>query len=186
MKSDDVMKRMWACTLVIGLLVLARDGLARPGDLTKPPTGVVKQYVSLDMKGARLEAMSRETLKPFVNWQDEPAWGQVVVIEGYEVPEDVRKWEIVSVTEAVIPVEFTVLGSVYLESATFFPDRKVEEVRFRVRAVLDRWRIIEPLFPPHVGQKRMINFVRHAMQQETDQANLAKLTRLRDELKRVR
>lgn len=179
------MKRLFQSILVIGLLVIASDGLARPGDLMKPPTGVVKQYLSLDMKGARLEAMSRETLKPFINWQDEPAWGQVVVIEGYSVSEDIRKWEIVSVTEAVIPVEFKVLGSVYLERAAFFPDRKVEQARFRVRAVLDRWRIIEPIFPPHVGQKRMINFVRHAMQQETDQANLAKLTQLRDELKKA-
>lgn len=170
-----------ACCLLLG----ASDGLARPGDLIKPPTEVVKQYIALDMKGARLDAMSKEALKPYINWKDEPAWGQVVVIESYTVPDDVRRWEIIGVTEAIIPVEFKVLGSVYLESATFLPETRTEQVRFRVKAVLDRWRIMEPLYPPHVGQKRIFDYVRQALLQETDVSHLAKLTELRDELKKI-
>ncbi|MBI4401073.1 MAG: hypothetical protein HY581_05530 [Nitrospirae bacterium] len=172
-------------TVFLALLLIASDGLARPGDLIKPPTEVVKQYISLDMKGARLEAMSKEVLKPYINWKDEPAWGQVVVIESYTVPDDVKRWEIISATEAIIPVEFKVLGSVYLESAAFLPETRTERVRFRVKAVIDRWRIMEPLYPPHVGQKRMLNHVRQAMLQETDASHLAKLTELRDELKKI-
>jgi hypothetical protein len=167
------------------LLVAAGDGRAATGDLKKDPVGVVKAYVSLDMKGARLEPLSWETLKPFITWKEEPAWGKVVVVESYEVVDDIKAWEVVNLYEVVIPVKFRVLGAMYWEAVSFLPEPQVEEVRFRVKAVRDRWRIVEPMAPPHVGRKRLINFVRQAMLQETDGAKLVKLTELRDELKKV-
>lgn len=167
------------------LLVMAGDGVAATGDVKKDPSGVVKTYFSLDMKGARLEALSWETMKPYIDWKEEPSWEHVVVIENYEVVEDVTAWEILGTMEALIPVKFRVLGVMYWETASFVPEAKVEEVRVRVKAVGDRWRIIEPRLAPHVGHKRLINFVRQALLQETDGARQAKLADLREDLRRA-
>ncbi|MER3425416.1 MAG: hypothetical protein C4293_21450, partial [Nitrospiraceae bacterium] len=136
-------------------------------------------------KGARLEAISWESQKPYIGWKEEPVWGHVVVISTYEVLEDIRQWEVKNSLDVVIPVEFKVLGAVYLEKATFLFEPQVERIGFRVKAVQGLWRIVEPIVPPHVGQKRMINFVRQAMIEETDPTRLAALTSLRDELRKA-
>jgi hypothetical protein len=88
--------------------------------------------------------------------------------------------------EVVIPVTFQVIGSVYLETAGFLPDDTVEEIRVRVKSIRNRWRIIEPLLPPHVGQKRMINYVREAWVKETEPAKRESLAALQDELRKVK
>ena len=86
----------------------------------------------------------------------------------------------------MIPVSFQVIGSVYLETAGFVQGAVTEEVRFRVKAVNNRWRIVEPMLPPHVGQKRMVNVVREAWIKETDQAKRARLASLQEELRKVK
>jgi len=88
--------------------------------------------------------------------------------------------------EVVIPVTFEVIGYVYLETAGFVPESSVEEVRVRVKSVKNRWRIIEPVLPPHVGQKRMINFVREAWVKETEPAKRESLAALQEELRKAK
>jgi len=164
---------------------MVADGLAFTGDLKKDPANVVKAYLSLDMKGARLESMSWETLRPYVNWTRELSWGIVVVIENYEVIDEIKAWEVVNLLEVWIPVKFKVLGTMEWDEVVFKPEPHVEEVRFHVKAVGDRWRIIEPTLPPHVGQKRLIGYVRQAMIEETDGVKAARLTELRDSLRQA-
>ena len=180
------MKRCLLLTIFFVLFVTSGDGLAQTYALNRDPVELVKKYVSLDQKGVRLESRSWETLKPYVHWKEEPAWGHVMVTGGYKVIDDIKQWEVVSLLEVVIPVEFQVLGAMYWETAGFLPEKQVEQVRFRVKAVGGRWRIIEPLLPPHVGQQRMVNYVRQAMLQETEPSRLASLAALREELQRAK
>lgn len=180
------MKRGLLLTILFVLFITSSDGQAQTYALNHDPVEVVQKFVSLDQKGVRLESLSWETLKPYVHWKDEPAWGHVMVTGEYKVVDDIRQWEVVSMLEVVIPVEFQVLGAIYWETAGFLPEKQVERVKFRVKAVGGRWRIIEPLLPPHVGQKRMINYVRQAMLQETEPTHLATLTALRDELQKAK
>lgn len=168
--------------VAISTTVCSSDTFALTGDLTNDPADIVKKYLSLDKRGARLEALSYETVRPYVAWEDEPPWGQVVVILEYTVSDDVREWEIVSSTEAVIPVTFQVVGVMHWESATFLPERREETVLVRVRAVLNRWKITEPMFPPHVGRKRLIDFVRNAILEEKNKERKEVLQRLRTSL----
>ena len=100
--------------------------------------------------------------------------------------EQYRQWEVIDRLEVVIPVTFQVIGSVYLETAGFVQEAETEEVRFRVKAVKNRWRIVEPMLPPHVGQKRMVNFVREAWLKETDPAKRDRLGALQDELRKAK
>ncbi len=155
---------------------------ALTGDLTNDPADIVKKYLSLDKRGARLQAMSYEAVRPYVAWEEEPTWGQVVVILDYTVSDDVREWEIVSSTEAVIPVTFQVVGVMHWEAATFLPEQREETIWVRVRAVLNHWRITAPMFPPHVGRKRLMDFVRQAMLEETNEERKDVLQRLRASL----
>lgn len=180
-----MLRLMRNLAFVLPLLLLAAPAADCPAlttDIKKDPATAVKAYLSLDMKGARLDAMSWETLRPFINWSREMSWGIVVVIEDYEVVDDIKAWEVVSLVDVWIPVKFKVLGTMEWDEVVFKPERHVEEVRFHVKAVGDRWRIMEPTLPPHVGHKRLVAHVRQAMLQETDGAKLAKLTELRDSL----
>ncbi len=169
------------CTL--STVVCSSQAFGLTGDLINDPADTVKKYLSLDKRGARLQALSYETVRSYVEWEEEPSWGQVVVILGYTVNDDVKEWEIVSSTEAVIPVTFQVVGVIHWEAATFLPERREETVWVRVRAVLNRWRITAPMFPPHVGIKRLIDFVRQAILEETNEKRKVVLQRLRTSLK---
>jgi hypothetical protein len=183
-----------AVSPVIGMMSLltmlfwAETGVARAqsGGLSRSPAEIVKKYFELDQKGAKLDSMSFEALAPYRSWDTEPVWGRVVVIREFAVAEHHRDWEIVNRLEVVIPVTFQVIGSVYLETAGFLPEASVEEIHVRVKSVRNRWRIIEPVLPPHVGQKRMINFVREALVKETEPAKRESLTALQDELRKAR
>jgi hypothetical protein len=172
--------------VLIGWLFVANIASGQTASVKRSPSDVVKRYVSLDYKGARLDAMSGEAATSHTSWNEEPAWGRVVVTRGFEVAEQYRQWEIIDRMEVVIPVTFQVIGAVYLETAGFVQDTETEEVRFRVKAVKNRWKIVEPMLPPHVGQKRMVNFVREAWIKETDPAKRDRLGALQDELRKAK
>ena len=178
--------RMLAPAFLVAFLLLPASGLALTGDITKNPADVVRKYARLDYKGTRLESISQEVLHPYTTWTEEPFWGKVVVIDGYDVLDHTKHWDIISMLEVVIPVEYRILGIMYRESVMFFPETRVEQVRFHVKAKLGRWRIIAPQFPPHVGLKRMIHYVRYAILQETDPARRDRLTALRENLEQFR
>ena len=173
----------------MSLLLLWTDAgvtWAQSGGLSRSPAEIVKKYFELDQKGAKLDSMSYEALAPYRSWDTEPVWGRVVVIREFSVAEHHRDWEIVNQLEVLIPVTFQVIGSVYLETAGFLPEASVEEIHVRVKSVRNRWRIIEPVLPPHVGQKRMINFVREALVKETEPSKRESLTALQDELRKAK
>lgn len=173
------------CLLPLHLWSAGEAG-AQTGGLSHSPAEIVKKYFELDQKGAKLDSMSFEALAPYRGWETEPVWGKVIVIREFSVAEHHRDWEIVNRLEVVIPVTFQVLGAVYLETAGFLPEASVEEIHVRVKSVRNRWRIVEPVLPPHVGQKRMINFVREAWVKETEPAKRETLAALQDELRKVK
>ena len=168
------------------LLVLSTDGLAQTGSIVHDQSELVKKYADLDIRGVRLDAISQEALAPYITWKDEPVWGHAVMVTRYEVINDFKQWTVVSLSEVVIPVEYTVLGSLYWETASFIPEPRVERVGFRIKIVGDRWRIAEPILPPHVGQKRLINYVRQAILDEKDQAKAAALETLLNDLRKAK
>jgi len=176
-------------TMSLLALLVGMDGgaaWAQTGGLSHSPAEIVKKYFELDQKGAKLDSMSFEALAPFRSWDTEPIWGKVIVIREFSVAEHHRDWEVVNRLEVVIPVTFEVIGSVYLETAGFFPEPSVEEIRVRVKSIKNRWRIIEPVLPPHVGQKRMINFVKEAWVKETEPAKRESLATLQSELRKAK
>jgi hypothetical protein len=176
----------WLAVIVMSALVLVlSNSHAQIGSIVHDPTEMVDKYLELDVKGVRLDAISQEALAPYVAWKDEPVWGRAVVITQYEVINDFKQWTVISQSEVIIPVEYKVLGSVYWERALFLPEPKVERVGFRIQIVGDRWRIAEPMLPPHIGRKRMINYVRQAILDEKDQAKTGTLETLLEDLKKA-
>ena len=177
------MRELIFVTILACLTLVFSDGQAQTGALVKDPAILLKKYLELDNKGARLNSLTRESQKPYVGWSDEPVWGQLVVVSGYEVIEDLSQWDVKNNLDVVIPVEYKVLGSLYLEKAVFFSEPHVDRVGFRLKAVNGMWRVVEPIIPPHVGQKRIMNYVKQALIEETDRSHVAQLTALRDELR---
>lgn len=171
---------------ILALAVPSNAQLSPSGSMRRSPVEVVKRYVLLDQKGARLDAPSFDTVIPYIDWKEEPAWGRVVIIQETTVPEDYRKWEILNNLEVIIPVTFHVRGAVYLETATFVPEDTTEEVRFHVKVVKNYWRIIAPVIPPHVGLKRMVSFAREAEAHEQDKTQRIVLAALIDSLRKAK
>jgi hypothetical protein len=174
--------------LVLVLIALAAPSnaqLSPSGSMRRSPADVVKRYVLLDQKGARLDAVSFDTVTPYIDWKEEPAWGRIVVVEKTTVSEDYRQWEILNNLEVIIPVTFQVRGSVYLETASFVPEDRTEEVRFHVKVVGNYWRILSPVIPPHVGLKRMVSFARDAAVHESDDMQRTALAALIDSLRKA-
>lgn len=179
--------KAWVMTVVVlSCPAFVGNAVGQSNSIRHSPAEVVQKYLMLDNKGARLDAGSFDTLAPYVGWKEEPSWGKIVVINGFSVPDDYRKWDIINSLEVIIPVEFRILGAVYLETAGFVADPSVEQVRVRVKAMNNRWRIIDPMLPPHVGQRRMMNFVREAMQEETEETRRASLAALQNELRKAK
>lgn len=148
---------------ILAIVAFSASSLqAISGYITEDPTKILQKYLSLDKKGVRLEAHSWQVVRPFVAWLEEPVWGQVVVISRYEVVEDVSQWEILGVLEAKIPVIFEVLGAMHWESVTYVTNPHREMQYFHLKAVEDRWQIVGPQLPPHVGHQRLVDFVRWA------------------------
>ena len=172
--------------VILALAVPSNAQLSPSGSMRRSPVEVVKRYVLLDQKGARLDAPSFDTVIPYIDWKEEPAWGRVVIIQDTTVPEDYRKWEILNNLEVIIPVTFHVRGAVYLETATFVPEDTTEEVRFHVKVVKNYWRIIAPVIPPHVGLKRMVSFAREAEAHEQDTTQRIVLAALIDSLRKAK
>jgi hypothetical protein len=187
-RSDgNHMIRRWFTGFMMGVMVLAlSDAHAQTGSIVHDPTDMLEKYLELDIKGVRLDAVSQEALAPYITWKDEPIWGRSVVVTSYKFINEFKQWTIIDQSEVIIPVEYTVLGSVYWERASFLPEPKTERVGFRIKIVGDRWRIAEPILPPHIGQKRMINYVRQAILDEKDQAKAATLETLLDDLKKAK
>ncbi len=177
---------MRIAVVALSFVLLPYLALALIGEVKKDPTEMLKQYVTLDERGARLDAISFETLKPYINWKEEPAWGHAVVISQATVIGDVNQWEILGPIDVVIPVEFRIMGLVYWESVAFLPEPRTEVVKFHIKGIKDRWRIVDPILPPHVGLKRMINQVRLALAEEKDSARQATLTALKADLEKLK
>lgn len=177
---------MIGLTMVCWLTASTATGLAQTNAVSHSPAQVVEKYFALDNKGVRLDAASFDSVAGYVDWKEEPAWGKVIVIGGFTVPDDFRKWEIVNTLEVLVPVEFRVLGVMYLDTAGFVPEPSTERVLVRVKVQNARWKIMEPILPPHVGQKRMLNFVRQAMLEEKDGTRQASLAALQAELRKAK
>lgn len=184
--SSCMFTRLASFVVLIGWLSVASIVSAQSGSLDHSPAEMVKRYLALDYKGARLDATSVETVASYTSWDEEPTWGHVVVVRGFVVAEHYRQWEVIDRLEVVIPVTFQVMGSVYFETAGFVQEAGTEEVRIRVKAVKNRWKIVEPMIPPHVGQKRMVNVVREAWLKEADQTKRDRLGVLQDELRKAK
>lgn len=159
---------------------------AQTGTLGHNPVEVVKKFVELDGKGARLDPTTFGAVTPFIGWGGDPSWGHVVVVSRSTVDEDFTHWDVRNTLEVLIPVTFSVLGSVYYETGTFIPEPGEELVHVRVKAVKNRWRIVEPMLPPHVGQKRMLNQVRQAWLDESDPEKRASLASLQDAIRQAK
>ena len=180
------MRRMIYFALLCGLIFLSSDGQAQTGALSKDPTIILKKYLELDLKGARLSSFTWESQRPYVAWKEEPVWGQLVVVGGYNVIEEIDEWDVKNNLDTVIPVEYKVLGSLYLEKAVFLSEPRVDRIGFRVKAVNGVWRVVDPIIPPHVGRKRVMNYVKQAIIEETNRSRLTALTALRDDMQAIR
>ena len=171
-------------SMMIGVLVVVTDtSQAFNRHIKEDPVNILDKYLTLDRKGARLEAASWQVLKSYVTWEENIAWGQVVVIANFRIIEDVKEWDIINGLEAKIPVVFDVLGTMHWEAVTFVSDPHQETYWFHIKAVYDRWQIVHPQLPPHVGRQRMIDFVRWTELSEPEEARKALFASLQKQLK---
>jgi hypothetical protein len=179
---------LWGILLWVMSILAVGVGFSQAfkGHITEDPTKILQKYLSLDKKGARLDAYSWQVIRPYVSWNEEPVWGHVVVISQFEVIDDVSQWEIFNSLEANIPVIFEVLGTMYWESATFVAEPYRKFLCFHVKAVQDRWQITGPQLPPHVGRQRLLDFIHWTELNEPDPVRKAVFGSLKKQLETQR
>ena len=174
--------------ILVGLMMLVapQSTSALTGDITQDPSKIVEKYVSLDSRGARLEARSFEVLRPYINWNEEPAWGSIVVISDYQVIDDVTQWNIINKLEAFIPVTYQVVGYMNWVTASFYAESTKETQQFHIKEFQNQWRIVAPLIRPHVGKNRLLDYVRLERLNEESEKKKAILRRLEEQLGKVK
>ena len=167
-------------------MVSPHSTLALTGDITHDPSKVVEKYVSLDSRGARLDARSFEVLRPYITWEEEPTWGSVVVISKYDVIEDVAQWQIINKLEALIPVTYQVVGYMNWATASFYAESSYETKQFHIKEFENQWKIVAPQIRPHVGKNRLLDYVRFARLNEVSEVKKTALQRLEEQLEKVK
>jgi len=182
--NDELRKLKIVLSIIVSVAIGSATSLhAFNRHITEDPTKTLHKFLSLDKKGARLETSSWQVIEPYTDWDEGVAWGHVVVISRFHIVEDVTQWEIVSSVEAKIPVVFDVLGTMHWESVTFVPDPHQESHLFHIKAVYDRWQIVQPQLPPHVGRQRLMDFVRWTELGEPEETRKALFASLHHQLK---
>ena len=80
---------------------------------------------------------------------------------------------------------YQIVGVIQWEAATFLREVREETIPIRIKAVDNRWKIVSPQFPPHVGRKRLIDFVRDAQVNEGRERRVERLQFLREALEQA-
>ncbi|GIW40254.1 MAG: hypothetical protein KatS3mg076_0831 [Candidatus Binatia bacterium] len=107
------------------------------------PERVAADFCEQDGFGARLAPSGWRKLAPYVGWEVEPAWDEIVVVSGYEV-QPARSTD----AEATVPVRYSVLARVGGRGVV----EKAEEetLELRLLRLEGEWRIVGPPHPPHL------------------------------------
>ena len=108
------------------------------------PRVVVRRFCQADGLGQRVQLAGWAAIAPLVTWLLEPAWDQVVLIDGYQVgaPYAVEEGGI------AMEVRYAVIGDVSawgLDIAVH-----LETAEFRMDGADGTWRILGPPTPPHI------------------------------------
>jgi len=136
---------------------------AAPGNKHRPgPKGVVKEYCRLDFEGARLSSETRSQVASLIAWEEERGWDQAVIVSKYRVTNVVVRGN-----HGTARVEFKVLGRLEGDEP-FIPGRRLEAVHFGLERTGDVWKIKNPIVPPHVSVRSMIQQLRGQIEQEKE------------------
>lgn len=127
-----------ACALISGFFHLGRAA----EDPNEEVKGAVETFCRLDLAGGLLssENSKRSGIFDYISLSEGPfpAWDTVTLIEGYEV------LSVSSCSDSgEVLLRYDVIGEIP-GAAELVVNRQKEEVRFRLRKVGGRWKIIDP------------------------------------------
>lgn len=159
--------RIVICISLLSTLALAQF---HPSNLRRMPNqanNTVRDYLRLDLNGARLKAESWARMKALTTWKENPDWQAFTIVSQYDV---VSANE--SARSATVTVKYGVLGRFQL-GVGYTPDPGSETVDFKVRELEDGWRIEElsPTINPHVSLARAVQWLQATLASEKDAAN---------------
>ncbi len=149
-------------------LVLAQF---RPGALRRSheATNVVRDYLRLELEGARLNPASWPRLKALTSWKSNPEWQGFTIVSQYEIVSDNAGFH-----SAVITIKYAVLGR-FTVGTGYAPDAGSEVVDFKLRELDDGWKIEEqdPMTNPHVSRTSAVQWLQSALLTEKNATNKA-------------
>jgi len=123
------MKNMLSTTVL--LLLLATTSIAGGS-----PKDTVLEYCQKDFDGIRLSSKTWQQVVPLITWEHEAGWDSVTGVSAFELTS-----EEISGNQATVQVQFTdKFGSLG------------ERINFNLREEDGRWKIVSPVYQPHVSQ----------------------------------
>jgi hypothetical protein len=144
--------------VALAMMPLHSVAYAQSDDTPSTPVDVIKKYCSLDLGGARLDSKTWSKVAPLITWEDEPGWDAVVVVSGFRVgsPKETG-------SRTVIPVTFQVVGTLDGDGP-FVHGSRLETVSFELARSDSRWKIKQPVMPPHVSVSSISNNIRELIE----------------------
>ncbi len=116
------------------------------------PEDIVKKHYQADLDGARLSSSGfKSQISPLVTWEDEPGWDEVFITK----KADISKIERLSNNKVFIEVRYEILGNLGGNDNLCILDL-TEVIEFILIKEKGRWKINEPIFPPHASPMAVI------------------------------
>ena len=142
------------------------------------PSGVVSEFCQLDMAAVRLGGGDPEwpQLRSLV-FSEDIAWpdAQVIIVSDFQVTQT-----LVGEDVATVSIQYSVLGRIP-EYQKFIPEKRTENVDFRLIREDRKWKIESLYIYPHVSREAMIRhlgpFVSKEAQKQPQLAHIPEIIR---------
>ncbi|MEW5944662.1 MAG: hypothetical protein AB1742_00545 [bacterium] len=138
--------------LVLSVFLFAQTDKAESKDKKLGAAGmVVKIYCELDGLGAKLATDTWKFIRVLFDWEDEPGWDFMYIIDRYEIVSERYKGD-----RAFVRVRYHLVG-ILEGNDPFKKQNKIENVTYELKYTRDGWKITDEhtktSYPPHVFLK---------------------------------
>jgi hypothetical protein len=137
-----------ACFVSFVLLIIGCSNVVIADE--KSPEEIVKRYYMADFNGVRLHAGQDENIQQLIAWKHEPGWDYAFIVDKISI-HNVKQ---LSADEVIIEVRYHIIG--IWQGEDFFEFDFNEVIDFVLMREGEKWKIIEPIFPPHISPSAAI------------------------------
>jgi len=130
-----------------------------------PARNLVRNYLELDYRGARLVPEQAKKLLALTTWKSDPEWQVLTLVSQYEISDA----HFSGFKHVIVTVNYTVVGR-YEPGVGFTRDTEPQTAEFTLSEDDSGWKILEsdPPVAPHVSKASLVQWLKTALPKEQD------------------